>query len=56
MINVDNLIKLVQKNSETLKILPDSKLFYKNLKSHNKNVVEDLKKLLLIFKKIINVY
>lgn len=56
MINVDNLIKLVQKNSETLKILPDSKLFYKNLKSHDKNVVEDLKKLLLIFKKIINVY
>ena len=55
MINVDNLIKLVQKNPKTLKLLPGSKLFFKNPNIHDKNVVEDLKNLLLIFKKNINV-
>ena len=32
MMNVEKLIKLVEKNAEILKLMPSSKLFFKNFK------------------------
>ena len=51
MIKVENLIKLVEKNSEILKLMPGSKLFFKNIKVKDEEKVISLKNLLQILSK-----
>ena len=51
MINVENLIKLVEKNSKILKLMPGSKLFFKNVKIKDEDKVMSLKNLLQILSK-----
>ena len=48
MINVENIIKLVEKNSQILKFLPGSKLFFKKSKFKDEEKVISLKKVLQI--------
>ena len=45
MINVENIIKLVEKNSQILKLMPGSKLFFKNVKFKDEEKVMSLKNL-----------
>ena len=51
MMNVENLIKLVEKNSKILKLMPGSKLFFKNIKVKDEEKVMGLKNLLQILSK-----
>ena len=51
MMNVEKLIKLVEKNSEILKLMPGSKLFFKNTKIKDEEKVMNLKKFLQILSK-----
>ena len=51
MLNVEKVIKLVQKNKEILKLMPGSKLFFKNTKIRDQEKVMSLKNFLQILSK-----
>ena len=51
MMNVEKLIKLVEKNAEILKLMPSSKLFFKNVKIKDEEKVMSLKNFLQILSK-----
>ena len=51
MMNVEKLIKLVEKNAEILKLMPGSKLFFKNVKIKDEEKVMSLKNFLQILSK-----
>ncbi len=51
IINVEKLLRLVEKNSKLLKLIPGSKLFYRNTKPNNVDRINDLKNLLIILSK-----
>ena len=51
MLNVEKVIKLVQKNKEILKLMPGSKLFFKNTKISDQEKVMSLKNFLQILSK-----
>ena len=51
MMNVEKLIKLIKKNNEILKLMPGSKLFFKNTKIKDEEKIMSLKKLLEILSK-----
>ena len=51
MVNVEKLIKIVKKNSQLLKFMPESKLFFKNEKPIINDRIKDLKNLLFTFSK-----
>ena len=51
MLNVEKIIKLVQKNKEILKLMPGSKLFFKNTKIREEEKVMNLKNFLQILSK-----
>ena len=44
MMNVDKLIRLVKRNPDFLKLMPGSKLFYKNTNDKDVDKIRDLKK------------
>ena len=46
MMDVDKLIRLVEKNNDLLKLMPRSKLFYKNINVKDADKIRNLKKLL----------
>lgn len=48
IVNVDKLIKIVEKNYKFLKLMPDSKLFFKNNKTQDIERIKDLKNLLIV--------
>ena len=51
MVDVEKLIKIVKKNSQLLKFMPESKLFFKNEKPLINDRIKDLKNLLFTFSK-----
>ena len=51
MMNVEKLIKLAEKNAEILKLMPGSKLFFKNTKIKDEEKVMSLKNFLQILSK-----
>ncbi len=51
MLNVEKLIKIVKRNSKLLKLMPESKLFFKNEKLQMNERIKDLKNLLSILLK-----
>ena len=51
IMNVEKLIKLVEKNAEILKLMPGSKLFFKNFKIKDEEKVMSLKNFLQILSK-----
>ena len=51
MMNVEKLIKLVEKNAKILKLMPGSKLFFKNVKIKDEEKVMSLKNFLQILSK-----
>ena len=51
MMNVEKLIKFVEKNAAILKLMPGSKLFFKNVKIEDEEKVMSLKKFLQILSK-----
>ena len=52
MMDVDKLIRLVEKNNDLLKLMPRSKLFYKNINVKDADKIRNLKKLLHTISKI----
>ena len=51
MMNVEKLIKLVEKNAEILKLMSGSKLFFKNVKIKDEEKVASFKNFLQILSK-----